>query len=412
MLFCVVGLSFKTSSIEIREKLTFNDKDIPNALELLSSKEEISECLILSTCNRIELYALMKEPRPAILREFLRDFHKYAGKIESVLYTKTGLDAIVHICNVASGLDSLVFGEPQILGQVKDAFNVAVQNKTIHYGLEYLFSQVFSIAKKVRTKTHIGEKNTSISYTFIQLAKAYFSDLANKSVLIMGAGDMGELTIRNLLSQNVKSIIIANRTFQKAVELANNYGGVAIMLHEIFEYIDKVDIIINSIPSPQYILTQDKINEIIQKYENKALFIVDLSVPRSIDPEISQIEKVKLYNIDDLKQLIEMNLEDRQKEADRAFEIINTKAQKIHNYIDSIDIIPVLRAIRSKAEEIRIEGINSTLKQSDFNEMHKERIDCLTRSIVNQILNHSEIKLREYSTSFSTRMRIDSLKLW
>ncbi len=399
MLFGVVGLNFRTAPIEIREKLSFSEDDIANALCLLQAKEEVKESMILSTCNRVEIYALLKEPRIAVLRDFIRDFHKFSGDLSEVLYLKTGEEAVKHICVVASGLDSMVLGEPQIFGQVKDAYAKAVECGSVDYVFEHLMQQVFSIVKRVRTKTRIGESSVSVSYAAVKLAQELFSDFRNRRVLILGAGEMGEQTVRNLISQGVGDILVANRTFRKAVELSEKFRGTPVMLHEIGEYLPSVDILISSISSGDFIIRANDLIPFMQSRSDRPLFLVDISVPRSLDHEISSVQGCHLYNIDDLRAVSENSVQKRVSEMQKAMGIIDAKKLEISQYLRSYDIIPTMVSIRTRAEEIRKSGLEKTIGNLNLSDPDRETIDSLTRSIVNKILHHSETKFREYSSA-------------
>lgn len=401
MLFTVTGINFKTAPIEIRELLSFHKEEISEAYKLLLAKEEVYETVILSTCNRVEIYAIIKDGHENIIKEFIRDYHKYSNELDKLVYKNHGIDAVRHLCIVASGLDSMVLGEPQIFGQVKEAFAEAQKNGAVKHAFDYLFTQVFSLVKKVRTKTHIGEKNVSVSYAVVKLASQIYPQLNNKRVMILGAGEMGELTVRNLLDSGVTGVIVANRTFQRAVALAEKFNGTPIMIHEILEYINKVDIIISSITTAEYIITRSNLIELSEKDRKKTYFIVDISVPRSIDPEISIMENVHLYNVDDLQEVVNSNSEARKREAQKGYEIIESRVGHIIDHLRSCDIIPTLISIRNKAEEIRKDGILKTSDELKISEIEKEMIDNMTKTMVNKILYHSEVKLREYSNTIN-----------
>ncbi|MFP4014260.1 MAG: glutamyl-tRNA reductase [Chitinispirillaceae bacterium] len=399
MLFGVVGLSFRTAPIEVREKLSFKDSDVSDALSLLQAKDEIAESMIISTCNRVEIYALMREPRIALLRDFMRDFHKYSGDLSSFLFMESGEEAVKHICMVASGLDSMVLGEPQILGQVKEAYAKAVRYGSVDYVFEHLMSQVFSVAKKVRSRTRVGENSVSVSYAAVRLAQNLFTDFKNRKVMILGAGQMGEKTLRNLVRLGVRDILVANRTFSKAVELAERFSGTAIMLHEIEEYMASVDILISSVGAREFLVRADRLGEIMKKREDRPLFLVDISVPRSLDPRISSIEGCHIYNVDDLKSVSEKSARDRLYEAQKAMDLIDSKKGEIFHYIRSHDIVPTMVSIRARAEEIRKKNLEKAIGNLQLSEPDRQSIDSLTRSIVNKILHDSETKLREYSSA-------------
>lgn len=399
MVFCVAGVNYKTAPIEIREKLSFSDEEMKEAFHLLLAKEEVQECVILSTCNRVEIYALLSDDRVNILRDFIRDFHKFNGNLEQILYCKKGESALEHLCVVAAGLDSMVLGEPQIFGQVKDAYTKAVQFNAVSHAFEHLFAQVFGIVKRVRSKTGIGEKNVSVSYAAVKLAQKIFERLDNIKVMILGAGEMGELTVRNLISAGVNEVVVANRTFQKAVELSEKFKGTPIMLHEIKEYMPQSDILISSISVEKFIIKNDQINEIMALRSGKPLFLVDIAVPRSIDPSIKEFDGIHLYNIDDLKAVADSNAEARKREAQRGVEIIGSRIPQIMEYVKSCDFIPTMVSIRNKAEEIRRDGIEKVIESMPTLSQERETIELMTKTIVNRILHHSEIKLREYTSN-------------
>lgn len=397
MVLCITGVNFKTAPIETREMLSFRQDEISEAYLLLLAKDEVLECVILSTCNRVEIYALLKEGRTSVLTDFIRDYHKFSKNIDTLIYNKTGPDAVRHLCQVASGLDSMVLGETQIFGQVKDAFSVAQNHGGVHHALDYLFTQVFSIVKRVRTKTQIGERNVSICYAVVKLATTIYKQISDKRVLILGAGEMGELMVRNLIAAGVKDVFVANRTFQKAVALAERFKGTPIMIHEIPEYLKGIDILISSVTVSEYAVKKEHL-EHLEKNDNQ-IFIVDISVPRSIDPQVAAIENVHLHNIDDLQAVVDLNCEMRKTEAEKAKVIIESKINGIIDHLKSCDIIPTLLSIRAMAEEIRKDSILQTVDQQEFSVKEKELIDSMTKAIVNKILSHSEVKLREYSSA-------------
>lgn len=405
MIFCVTGVSFKTAPIEIRESLSFHKDELVKVYQLLLAKEDVLETVILSTCNRVEIYAIIKGEYTNLLKNFIRDYHKYSKNLDEMIYQKTGADAVRHLCIVASGLDSMALGESQIFGQVKDAYAEALSHNAVKHAFDYLFTQVFSIVKKVRTKTRIGERNVSISYVVVKLASEIYKQIDNRQVMILGAGEMGELTVRNLIDAGVKNVIVANRTFQRAVALADRFNGTPIMIHEIAEYIAGVDIIVSSISVNEYLITPGLFEHIRDGKRRDPVFVVDVSVPRSVDPQIDQIQNVFLYNIDDLRAVTESNSESRRKEAQKGIEIIECKVNGIVDYLKSCDIVPTILSIRTKAEEIRKEGILKTIDDLNFTEAEKESIDTMTKSIVNKIMYHSEVKLREYSSAINLQKK-------
>ncbi len=402
MQLCIIGISYKTAAVEIREKLSFEEKELDEAYRLLLINEGISEGVILSTCNRVEIYAMLEEDSIESFKNFISKYHNYNGDLKNKIYCKTGPEAIKHICIVASGLDSMVLGESQIFGQLKDAYAHAMKRGAVKYTFAHLFSQIFAIVKKIRNKTAIGEKNVSISYAAVKLAQKVFPDIRGKKVMILGAGKMGKLTVRNLIDAGISEVIVANRTFQKAVEIAQKFGGTAIMLHEIIEYLQKVDILISSISVSSFILTEEMIKEVYQPEKRRSLFLVDISVPRSIDPRISSVENIYLHNIDDLKSIVEFNSIVRQKEAQIAISLIEKNITSLQSYMSTVDLIPTLVSIRCKAEEIRKNSMEQIIDKLYISGKQRMIIEEMTKKIVKKILNHSEIKLKEYCVASKT----------
>ncbi len=397
MQLCITGISYKTAAIEIREKLSFQEKDLDDAYRLLLAGDGIRECVILSTCNRVEIYAILEENSIEFFKSFMGRYHNYPGDLESKIYCKKGTEALRHICAVASGLDSMVLGESQIFGQLKDAYTQALKRGAVKYTLAHLFSQIFSIVKKVRNKTAIGEKNVSISYAAVKLAQRIFHDIRGKKVMILGAGEMGKLTVRNLIDAGISEVIVANRTFHKAVEIAQRFGGTAIMLHEIIEYLPRTDILISSVSS--FILNEKMIRDIFSFGKSGPLLMIDIAVPRSIEPKISSLENVFLYNIDDLKSVVEFNSHSRQREAQAATSLIEKKIPSLQSYMNTADLIPTLISIRCKAEEIRKSSVEQIINKLSISDKQRGVIEDMTKEIVKKVLNHSEVKFKEYSVA-------------
>lgn len=395
----MAGTSFKTAAVEVREKLSFEEKDLDEAYRLLLARKGVSECVILSTCNRVEIYAMMEQSTALILKDFITDYHKCSIDQETIFYWKSGSEAIRHICTVAAGLDSMVLGESQIFAQLKDAYAAALKRGAVKYTFKHLFTRVFSVVKKIRSKTAIGEKNVSVSYAAVRLAQSVFPDIKGKKVMILGAGEMGKLTVRNLIDAGIAGVMVVNRTFQKAVEIAERFGGIPVMLHEICEYLPRVDILISSILAPSYIITADMVEDLYRRGKSGSLFMVDISVPRSIDPRVSGLENVYLYNIDNLRSIVESNSTERQKEAQKAISLIEQKIPSLSAYLDIADLVPTLVSIRCKAEEIRKNSIAQMIDDISISGRQKIIIEEMTKDIVRKILYHSEIKLREYSNS-------------
>ncbi len=322
MHFVIIGLSHKTAPVEVREKVSFSTGQQKNAVRTLLESGTASEAMILSTCNRVEIHALMHAPDAVALKQFLIDFHPNAGNIDGHLYAHIDTDAVRHVCMVAAGLDSMVIGEPQIFGQLKDALNTALEFDMPQPTLKRLFDRIFSIVKKVRSKTKIGELPVSVSYAAVNLAQSMFGSIKGKRVMLLGAGNTGALTLRNLMSHGVGEVFIVNRTFQKAVEVSEKFNATPIMIHELAEYLPKVDILISSLTVPDFFIRRTDMEKALQKRIGSPLFIIDISVPRSLDPDIGTLAGATLYNIDHLHAISENNTEKRKIEVQKSMLII------------------------------------------------------------------------------------------
>lgn len=396
----VLGVNHKTAPVEVREKYSFKEEELPEALQALKNIEEVLECVILSTCNRVELYALMLTEDIEGLLDFLSGRARLKGQsldqLRTLLYSHLNEKALEHICRVSSGLDSMVVGEPQIFGQMKDAYNIALRAGTAGPIFRSLFPQVFSLVKKINSATNIGRNNVSVSYAAVSLARKILENIQGKSVMILGAGEMGELTVRNLMGQGVTRLYVSNRTFDKAVKVAETLKGIPIMLYELFEYLPKVDIIISSISTEDYVIKREEALKFQSPRNGKPLIIIDISVPRSIDPKIAGIEDIYLYNIDDLKSVVESGLSLRIEEAQKANKLIEDKIQTILRQLKADDIEPTIAFLSNTAEDIRRQEYEKLMSSLNISEGEKCRIESFSRSVVGQIVHQSIIKMREY----------------
>jgi len=399
MHFTLLGLSHKTAPIDIREKLSFSRAALTDALGHLRERGLARECAILSTCNRVEIYALTDGPDVSALKSFMLDSHNLDMDIDKYCYCLSDAEAIRHVCMVASGLDSMVLGEPQIFGQLKDALSQAIELKAVGKTLEHLFARVFSIVKKVRTKTKIGEFPVSVSHAAVKLAQEVFPALEKTTALIIGAGDMGELTLRNLMTSGVKDIFVTNRTFQKAVELSEQCKGTPIMLHEIVDYLPKVDIVVSSVTTSAYVITKSDIISLHANQVRKCLFIIDISVPRSIDPAIAEIDSVRLCNIDDLQEIASSHGEVRKQEAVKAQAIIDEKVPEVVRFLRTVDFQPTLALVREEAERIRKQVLAETEAATQFSSEHLQVIDAMTKALVEKVIQHSEHRIKEHASA-------------
>lgn len=395
----VVGVNYKSAPLEIREKLAFSDKKLNESLTSLYQNPLISENVILSTCNRVEIYAQVKEIENGIrsLKKYFADQNQIAiQNLEKYFYSYINVETIEHLFSVSSSLDSMVIGEPQILGQVKSAYSSARDLNTTGIILNQLFEQSFSVAKKIRNETSIAEKAISISYVAVELAKKIFDDLKEKTVLLVGAGEMSELAARHLQASGVKSILVSSRTLERAEKLACSLKGRAIKFENFTDELIRTDIVISSTNAPHFIIKKNIVDQIIYQRKNKPMFFIDIAVPRDIDPEVNDIENVYLYNIDDLQGIIDSNKSEREKEAKNAMKFVKEEVILFSEWLETLNAAPTITSIREQAETIRISEVEKTFsKLKDLSAKQKDIIDYMTSSIVNKILHKPTVALRE-----------------
>ncbi len=335
----VVGINHKTAPVEIRERLSFAKRDIANANRRLKERVRLEEGLILSTCNRVEIYAVANSREKDHVNEikcFLSEYHGIDPlELENRLYMFKGEETVRHLFKVASGLDSMVIGEMEILGQVKDAYQDAVESKTSGKVLNRLLQKAFSTAKKIRTDTFISRGAVSVSSVAVRLAEKILGDLADKKVFIIGAGNVAEQLMVYLKKDGIQSISVANRTFEKAHALADNFGAVAVRFEDLWERLIDTDIVITSTGAPHSIIHKQDIADLMPKRKQKPLFIIDLAVPRDVDVEAGRIDNVYLYDIDDLKKIVDKNLALRHSELDNCQRIIPESSRRFTDWLIS-----------------------------------------------------------------------------
>lgn len=400
----VVGLNHRTAPIEIREKLSISDAQLREALIRLKSCHGIDEGLILSTCNRVEVCAVVQQVPTGFqrIKEFFEDHPTGLSPEEwnASLYLYSADEAIRHIFRVASSLDSMVIGEPQILGQLKEAFDIAMHQKATGVILNKVFRKAISVAKRVRTETKIAENAVSISFAAVELAKKIFGQLEGKEALLVGAGEMAELAVRHLTDNGVQKVMITTRNFDNAIDLAKRFNGIPLRMEEFPRYLAEADILICSTGASHYVITEDHIDKAIQRRKNRPIFLIDISVPRNIDPHVNRIDNVFLYDIDDLQLIVDANLEGRQKEGLKAEEIISEELTIINQWLRSLEVVPTLTALRTKAEEIRRMEVNKFLsKLGDLTLEQREIVEGLAASIVNKLLHSPLVVLKDEARS-------------
>ncbi|MBI4844821.1 MAG: glutamyl-tRNA reductase [Nitrospirae bacterium] len=408
----VVGLNHNTAPIEVREKFAFDGDKLERALKMLMKSNIAGENVILSTCNRVEMYSGVRDIESGIdnIRNFLADFHGVPkALLEKSLFILHGREAVKHIFRVASGLDSMVLGEPQILGQIKEAFDISLKNKATGAMLNKLMKKTFSVAKRTRTETGIGKGAVNISYAAVELAKKIFSDLSAKACMLIGAGEMGELAARHLINNGVRNVTVTNRTYERAVRLAEEFHGRAVRFEDFVSELRNTDIVISAVEVQKYILTKDDIKHTMKARKQNPVYLIDISDPRSIDPGIDGLDNVYRYDIDDLNGIVDVNEEERRKEAEKAEAIVDEELKTFLKWQESLLAVPTIVALREKTEAIKKEELEKALKKlGPLGEKEAETIEYLAASIVNKII-HNPIALLK-SAGEDQEIIIDSVR--
>ncbi|MGQ9509298.1 MAG: glutamyl-tRNA reductase [Thermodesulfobacteriota bacterium] len=410
----VIGLNHKTASIEIRERLAFQESEIEEALREVKFLSSIREAMILSTCNRIELYATSKEIEKAILelKQFLSQFRQFPlEKFERSLYLFIGAEAVRHIFRVASSLDSMVVGEPQILGQIKEAYQKANESNTSGVIFHRLLHRAFHVAKRVRTETKISNSAVSVSSVAVELAQRIFGTLEERTVFLIGAGEMIELAARHLVSEGVKRIIVTNRTFERATALSKEYRGEAIPFEEITVGLKRADIVISATNSPKPLLTSEQIARVMKERKQRPIFFIDIADPRDIEPKVGDLENVYLFNIDDLQKVAYENLKDREKEAENAEKIVEEEVERFVSWYQSLEVTPTIVALRKKFEEIREKELKKMLSlHPELTEKERKSLEAMTSAIINKILHEPITHLKKKDEEAMADFYIDALR--
>lgn len=411
----LVGLSHKTAPIEIREKLTFPAKCQGQALSALLASPAISEAVIVSTCNRTEVYAVAVDDSGSdAVIDFLCEFHDLdRHELIRYLYIVEGRAVVKHLFRVVASLDSMVLGEAQILHQVKEAYDCACEAGSTSRVAHKLFRQSFEVGKRVRTETAIGESAVSISYAAVELAKKVFDTLSGRTILIVGAGKMSELTAKHLVSQGVASVLVANRTFANAVELAERFEGTAVPYEELFDHMRVADIVISSTSAPNYVINKADVAGVMRN-RRAPLFLIDIAVPRDIDPAVNDLANAFLYDIDSLNGVVQSNLEERMREARRAEVIIEEELGEFEAWLESMEVVPTISAMRAKSEAIRAEELDKAMKRlGGLSQKELETVEALTQAIVNKMLHGPTARLKSVASDKDGIKHVESARfLW
>ena len=393
-----IGMNHETAPVELRECLAKEPENTSLALASMRELPSIKEGMFLSTCNRVEALYTTENPNDA--RQSIVALMSRIGDISehdfsSNLYTFEDMEAVKHIFRVASSLDSMAVGEPQILGQIKDAYFQATREKTSGVILNRLMHRAFHVAKRVRTETGISDAAISISYAAVELAKKIFHNLGGKRVLLIGAGEMAELAATHLMNNGVESITVANRTFDRAVQIAESFRGNPVSFEEIGSQLFEVDIVITSTASPGYVIKYDQVKGSLRKRRNRPLFFIDIAVPRDVEPRVNDLGNIYLYDIDDLKGVIEVNIAHRQQEAIKAERIVQEEVIKFERWLKTLEVVPTIISLKEKAEAIRQTELKRSLGSvNQLTPSQLEMIETLTRSITEKIINDPILVLK------------------
>jgi len=387
----VVGVNHRTAPVEIRERMVIQEARLAEAVSDLVHRQGILEGLILSTCNRVEVIVSAEENVEAepILRHFLADHHHCdISQFERHFYEHHQVDAVRHLFRVASSLDSMIVGEPQILGQFKQAYTVAHEVGGLTGTLKEVVNQALAVARRVRRETALGSAAVSVSYAAVELAKKIFGSLQGKTILVIGAGKMSELAARHLLRSGASAILVSNRTYDRALELAEAFHGSAIPFERLFEHLGKADIIISSTGSPHFVVRKEEAEKLLAARKSRPMFFVDIAVPRDIDPAVNELDNAFVYDIDDLAQVVEANKKQREREAVWAEQIVQQEVQKMMKRLASRDVVPTIVALEERLNRIReseLERYRGRL--TSLTPEQREAVDVLTRGILNKILH-------------------------
>jgi len=409
----IVGVNHKVAPVEIREKLAHKG-DCEEPVVTIQQLPGCRECCFLGTCNRVEVICATdgSDEFARLVRQYLFSRSNLTDEeAQKYSYTYTGKEAIHHLFSVASSLDSMIVGEPQILGQLKKAYRDSVENKTVGAILNRFVNKSFSVAKRVRTETNIGGNAVSISFAAVQLAKKIFGSLEHKRVMLLGAGEMAELAAEHLLTQGIEEVVVANRTLANAVELAHRFNGRAVSLAEFVPQLENIDILISSTGATDLVLLKEQVKPIMRQRMNSPLFLIDIAVPRDLDPELNNLDNVYLYDIDNLADVVEVNKSERQKEADSAGRIVQEEVIKFEHWMEGLAVKPTIVALRDKLETIKQIELDKTLAHlPDLTPKQLKAIEVMATAIGNKILHHPTLYLKSEASKNVQQNKINLVR--
>lgn len=410
----LIGLSHHTAPIDIRDQVALTEALQEQALSLVKSSGRMLETVLLSTCNRSEVYAAtgdeISDPQP--VEEW---FHEICGlspgTLSPYLYRRTDDEVIRHLFRVVSSLDSMVIGEQQILGQVKDAYLRSLGEQATGVVLNRLFEKALAVGKQVRETTDIGVGAVSVSSVSVELARKIFKDLRQHSAMLIGAGETGELTAQYLVDQGIKRLIVANRTYERAAEVAHRFDGIAVSLDDGLQMISDVDIVISSTGAPHAILDRDRMTEIMHSRRNKPIFLIDIAVPRDIDPQVRNVYNAFLYDIDDLQSVVDDNAERRNTEAEKVESIVENEVNQFLQWYQSLAVTPTITQLRRHADTIRTQEMERALAQLDhLSDSDRKTIDMMSRAMMNKLLHDPSTRLKDTTKSDQGHYHLHALR--
>ncbi|MEW6441045.1 MAG: glutamyl-tRNA reductase [bacterium] len=394
------GLNHETASVAVRERLAFTEESLASSLQWLKELPGIREAFILSTCNRVEFYFVADEPSQGeeALRRLLRDrFGLDPAECERYLYRYGTGEAVAHLFRVTSGMDSMVIGEPQIAGQVKDAYRHAIEQETAAAIFNRLLHRSLFVSKRVRTETELASRAVSVSYVAVELAKKIFGELRDRTVLLLGAGEMAELAARHLTAQGIGEMLVASRTLEHACKLAAEMGGRALPMGALDEHLPRVDILICSTAAPQYVLDARRVREALRGRKHKPMFLIDIAVPRNIDPQVNEIENVYVYDMDDLQNVLRANMEERKRELKRAEAIVQEEVRQFRVWLNTLGLVPTIVALKAHADQIRRQELQEafSILKSPLSQELRAVMEGMSEAIVNKILHDPITELKK-----------------
>jgi|CZKL01.1.fsa_nt_gi glutamyl-tRNA reductase len=409
MTLSLIGVNHKTAPIELRERIAISREELPEVTRALAAVPGVSECMIVSTCNRVEILTVIESPSIDLTGFLQEQFGLDPAVLKEHLYEHRDQQAVRHLFRVAASLDSMVVGEPQILGQVKESFAVARAAGTVSGQLEHLLQSAFAAAKKVRSETEIGSNSVSIASVAVELARKIFGSLAGRTVFLVGAGKMSELAARHLVQQGAGAILVTNRTLERAQRMAGQFNGRVIPFEELHEVVSEADIVITSTGAPHPIFRREHGQAFMHRRRNRPMFFIDIAVPRDVDPAMNKLEGIFVYDIDDLQTVAASHMEERSREATDAEALIAAEVQRFHERQRTVNVAPAIVALQRQAEELRQSELRRI--QGRLGALTAEQaaaVEALTRGLVNKFL-HPPMQALKQAARDNDSARVDTL---